>query len=174
MRTSLQQKLILSVMVTSLALVLLFAGGMIGYKGYALIVLSSVFAYVLTCEHLYGTTAFAYVLTSALAWLIIPDKNCSAAYILLLGHFPIFKSFIDSSGINKIIGLCLKLIYCNIFVILALCIVLFGLKKSVPDISMPKWAVVSLLQLVFIAMDLIHSFCRWFYVDKIRSGIMHN
>lgn len=160
-------------MVVALELVFLFASGMLGKAGYVLIGISSVFAYVLTTEKLYGTCAISFVLTSLIAWLIVPDKASAVAFLLIFGHYPMFKAAVDSANISKGIGFFLKLIYCNLFVTVGLAIVLFVLKKSIPQINLPKYIVILLLELVFVLLDFVHTFLRWIYVDKLRSMIVH-
>lgn len=172
MRIGAGQRLTLAAMVSALGLVFVFASGMFGYVGYSLLLIASVFMYVLTCEGLYGTSVITFIFTAAVAFLIVPDKISAACYALLIGHFPIFKSFIDTRLNNRVTKLCVKLLYCNAWVAAALCAAIFIFKITIPELPLPKWCVVLMLEAVFVVLDALHSFCRWVYVDKIRSGIV--
>lgn len=173
MRISDSQKLWLTVMVTALELVFLFAAGMFGIAGYALLVIASVFTYVLTAEDLYLHAALSYIAVTAISFLIVPDKVTAAAFAGLIGHFPIFKSAVEKYGKNRLAGFCIKLLYCNIWIIAALCIAIYVFKVKIPtDVPVPKWVVVTGAELVLIVTELFHTFAKWLYTEKLRSGIV--
>ena len=172
MRIGAVQKFTLAAMVSALGLVFVFASGMFGYFGYPLLLIASAFTYVLTCEGLYGTSVITFIFTAVIAYFIVPDKMSAVCYAVIIGHFPIFKSFVDTRLNNRITKLCIKLLYCNAWVIAALCAAIFIFKITLPELPLQKWCVVLLLEAVFIVLDALHSFCRWVYVDKIRSGIV--
>ena len=173
MRISFGQKVMIAVMVIAINLVFIYASGMLGYAGYALLLLASAATYTLTCEGMYGIAFASYILTSGLAYLIVPDKITAIAYFAFFGHYPLFKTYIDGHIHGKTAALCVKLLYCNAWLVTGLCFVLFVLEKSIPSIPMmPKWLVILCVEAVFVLLDCVHSFSRWLYTEKLRSGIV--
>lgn len=167
------QKLWLTLMVIALELVVIFAAGMFGYFGYALLCAASVFTYVLTCEGLYLHAFISYAAVSIIGFLIVPDKATAIAFAGLFGHYPLFKTAADAKLQNRAAAFCVKLLYCNVWLIAALCVVIFILKISLPtDLPLPMWAVVCLVEAALCITELIHTFCRWLYSEKLRSGIV--
>lgn len=173
MRISSGQKFSLTLMVTALELVCIFAAGMFGYAGYALLLISSVFSYVLLSEDMYLYAFLSYIAVSVIGYFIVPDKTTAIVFAGLAGHYPLFRTLADKRVQSGLASFCIKMLYCNVILIAALCLSVFVLKISVPtELPLPKWAVICLAESVLVLMELVHRFCRWLYVEKIRSGIV--
>lgn len=173
MRLPVSQRFILTVMVTTVSVTILFAAGMLGMAGYTLLLIASCATYVLTCEHLYKEAVFAYLAVTALAFLIVPDKTTAVVYAGLVGHYPLFKTICESRIKGKLTALCVKLLYCNAWLIAAICIVLYVFKISIPtELPVPKWLVVLGAEAVLLVTELVHTFFKWLYTEKLRSGIV--
>lgn len=173
MRVSFGQKLSIVIMVVAINLVFIYAAGMFGIPGYALLLLSSVATYTLTCEGFNGCAFFAYLLTAGIGYLIAPDKIAAIAYGAFFGHYPMFKTAMDKHFKNKLTAGCLKLLYCNGWLIVGLLFVLFALQKSIPThLPIPMWLVILSVEIAFCIMDAVHTLVKWLYTEKLRSGIV--
>ena len=173
MRLTDGQKISLTLMVTALELVMLYAAGMFGIGGYALLAIASVFTYVLTAEDLYIHAVVSYIAVTAIAFLVVPDKVTPLVFAGLIGHYPLFKAAIDKHSGNKLAAFCIKLLYCNLFLIAALCIVRFIFHISIPtDIPVPKWLVIIGVEAALTVTELLHTFAKWLYTEKLRSGMV--
>ena len=173
MRISGSQKIMLAVMVIALELVFIYASGMFGLPGYVILLISSAAAYTLTCEGLYGIAFFTYITAGVAGILISPDKISAIAFLAFFGHYPLFKTYVDSNTKNKIAAMCIKLLYCNAWVIAALLIVIFAMKIPLPtDLPIPMGVCVLIAEAGFFIFDLLHSAAKWLYTEKIRSGIL--
>lgn len=173
MRISAGQKWSVAIMAVSVNLVFVYAAGMFTPVSYGLMLFSALATYALTCEALYGTALLAYVVTGGIALFIVPDKLTAVLYLALMGHYPVFKSYVDSRGINRLAAWCVRLLYCNLWLIAGICFVLFISGQHMPaDLPVPVWACVLIIEAGFIVMDIIHSVFRKIYVEKFRTGIV--
>ena len=114
-KLGLSQKLTLGAMICALTLLCLYAVTILPVGRIALYFLSSVFIYALTCERAYLSALTSFMATSALAFLLLPEKTSFYAYVGLLGHYGIFKIVIDSHVSDRFLRFLIKLLYCNIF-----------------------------------------------------------
>lgn len=173
MKVSFTQKITLMLMTAALGLVFIYAAGMIGYVGYALLVFASVVMYILTTERWYGFAVFAFLLTSAIAFFIVPNKVCFAVYACLIGHYAIARSLIDEWFTDKIIKLCLKLLYCNIWLIVGFCLLIFALHMQIPTkLPIPMGVITVGAQVALIAFEALHMLLRKLYIEIIRDNIL--
>lgn len=172
MRISFKQKLSISLMVTALSLVALYAGGMFGYAGYGLVFFASVFMHALLCESLYGMSIFTFLLTAGVAFFISPDKIPVAVYVALLGHYPIFKRLIDNKLRDKIIGACIKALYCTAWVTGGVCILVFIMDMKIPaELPVPIWLIIIGAEAAFLLLDAVHTFFGWLCREKLHDGL---
>ena len=94
-------------------------------------------------------------------------------YIVLLGHFGIFKTWFDSVMPDKVVQSAVKVLYCDVFFILGVfaAIKLLGLDIASIALPVPVWAAVLILQAVFFAYDKLYWLCQRFYDERIRPSI---
>ncbi|NLB62146.1 MAG: hypothetical protein GX802_07025 [Clostridiales bacterium] len=172
MKLSIATKMSLSSMVVALSVVLLYAAGMIPYIRLVLLLTASVSIYALLCEEEFLFAFLAYLATGLLSALLVPDKMFAVLYVGLFGHYAIFKVFIDGKVKDKIIGHCIKLLYCNVFLALGifLGIKLFGF--TIPQIKIPQWLIIVAVEALLVAFDLLQGFAFRFYEYRIRSVLL--
>lgn len=161
-------------MAVALTVLSLFSASVLPWSKIACCFLSSVFVYVLATEGLYTFALLSYLASAALAYLLLPDKSPCYAYIALLGHYGIFKTFIDRKMKDKVLRFIFKLMYCNAFTLISIFLVCFIMKMDL-SVMLPDWKlwiILAALQAAFIGFDLLYSLCCRFYDTVIRNAIL--
>lgn len=172
MKLSVATRMSLSSMVVAISVVLLYAAGMIPYIRLVLLLTASVSIYALLCEEEFLFAFLAYLATGLLSALIIPDKTFAVLYIGLFGHYAIFKVFIDSKVKDKIIGHCIKLLYCNAFLALGIFLALKVFNFTMPQIKIPQWLIIVAVEVLLVVFDLLQGFAFRIYEYRIRSVLL--
>lgn len=172
-RLSIAKTITLGAMCAALGLLCLYAAAVLPTGRIAAYFLSSIWVYVLCAESAYIGALAVYITTSLLALILIPDRAAAVPYIVLLGHFGIFKTWFDSVMPDKVVQSAVKVLYCDVFFILGVfaAIKLLGLDIASIALPVPVWAVVLILQAVFFAYDKLYWLCQRFYDERIRPSI---
>ena len=174
-RLSPAKKLTLGAMVTALTMLSLYAAAVLPAGRISCYFLSSIFIFALCAEGAYVTALTAFAASAGLAWLLLPDKLVAAAYTLLLGHYNIFKTILDTHLESIPFRVVLKLLYCSVFTAAGLyvAIILIGVDvmANLPE-WLPVWGVVAAAEAAFIMLDVLQSLLGKFYVSRIRSVIV--
>lgn len=173
MKLSHSIKISLSSMVVALSVVLLYMAGMIPYIRLVLLLTASVSIYVLLCENEYIYAFLAYLATGILSMLLVPDKTFAVFYIGLFGHYAIFKVFIDDKIKDKIIGHCVKLLYCNAFLALGIFLAVKVFGFTIPSVNFPQWLIIIAIEFALVVFDLLQSFAFRIYEYRIRNLLLH-
>ena len=107
-----------------------------------------------------------YIVTAALALLLLPDKFAALAYVILFGHYAVVKSLLERIPQPILIWVC-KLVLCNL--LFALLIRLFGavFLDNLPE----RLRMIPLLHLfgsiAFVIYDIVFSMLIRFYQQRI-------
>lgn len=131
--------------------------------------LSSVFIAVLVIE--FGTTTawLFYAATSLLALVLIPDKLRLMPYLLILGHYGIWKTYIED--LNKpLLEIILKLTVLNAAAFIAYFITR-ELFFSQISIGISLWLLLPGLELLFLIYDYVFTLWIRFYLQRIRPHL---
>lgn len=160
-------------MCTALSVLCLYAAAVLPTGRLALYFLSSLFVYALSGEGAYLGAVCVYMASSALSLIMLPDRVSALPYIALLGHYGIFKAWIDSVMPDKIVRAAIKILYCDAFFVAAVLVAikLFGISLTGIELPVPIPIGVVVLQLVFLAYDLLYWFCQRMYDERIRPAI---
>lgn len=163
----------ISAMCTALSVLGLYAAAVMPTGRLALYFISSLFVYVPAAEGAYAGSLGVYAASSLLSLLILPGRAAAAPYIILLGHFGIFKSWFDTIMPDKIVQSAVKLLYCDAFLAIGVLagIKLFGLDVAGMDIKLPIWAIVLIAQAAFLVYDKLYWICQRIYDERIRPYI---
>lgn len=174
-RLSPAKKLTLGAMVAALTILSLYAVAALPAGRVACYFLASIWIYALACEGAYGTALLAYAASAGLAWLLLPDKLVAAAYTLLLGHYNVFKTMLDTHMESLPFRVVLKLLYCSLFtaagLYLAIVVLEIDVMASLPD-WLPAWGLVAAAEGVFLFLDLLQSLVCRFYRSRLRGIIV--
>ena len=107
------KQITLSAMCIALTVLSLYAAAVLPTMRIACYFLSSVFVYILCAEQAYLSAFLVYAASVALGLLLLPSKAALIPYALLLGHYGIFKTFLDEHIGDRLVGSVLKLLYCD-------------------------------------------------------------
>jgi hypothetical protein len=131
--------------------------------------LSSVFIAVMILE--YGTAAgwIFYIATYLLALIIIPQKLRLIPYILILGHYGVFKTLIEGLN-NRFFEAVLKLLVLNIGFLLAYLTVTILLAVKIHLPFHPAFIIIG-VQPLFLVYDFVFTLFIRFYLDRIKPTI---
>ena len=102
-------------MCTALGVLCLYAAAVLPTGRVALYFLASLFVYVPAAEGAYLGAVGVYLATGVLSLLILPSRAAAVPYIVLLGHFGIFKTWFDSVMPDKVVQSAVKVLYCDVF-----------------------------------------------------------
>lgn len=173
-RVTLAQKITLGAMVCALSVVCLYAASVFPSGRLIMFFLSGVFVYALTLENAYITAIMSFLASSAVAFFIIPNKLVVVPYICLLGHYGIFKVFIDGKIKDTAGRLLIKLVYSNMFFAgaAALMYYVFDVRLTGFALTIPIWLLVLIVEIALIIYDLLYTLCQRIYENRIRRYII--
>ena len=168
------KQITLGAMCIALTVLSLYAAAVLPTMRIACWFISSVFVYILCAEQAYFSALLVYAASTALAFLILPSRMALIPYAFLLGHYGIFKTFLDERLGDRFVGSLLKLLYCNLFFALAVLLAVFVMKYDLSALTLPVplWAVVPLLQIAFLLYDFLYFTCQKFYLAHIRNAVI--
>ncbi len=168
--------LTLGAMCAALTVLCLYAACVLPTGRLALYFLSSLFIYALSGEEAYGWAVVMFFACCGLGLAIVPNRISLLPYVFLLGHYGIFKPWLDRRMPDRVVRAALKLLYCNAFFALAVCAAVYAAGFDLATLPLPEflplWAAVLLLQAAFLAFDLLYWFCQRFYDERVRYAIM--
>lgn len=131
--------------------------------------LSSVFCALVIIENGIKAGALFYLGTFLLALMVIPNKLRLIPYIIILGHYPIWKTYIERIN-HQLKELVLKLLVLNLGTLIAY----YGFTALfLQNIVLPidiRFVFLG-LQLVFIVYDYVFTLLISFYLKNIRPKI---
>lgn len=168
------KQITLSAMCIALTMLSLYAAAVLPTMRIACYFLSSFFVYILCAEHAYLSAFLIFAASAGLGFLLLPSKIALVPYAFLLGHYGIFKTFLDERIEDRLVGSILKLLYCNFFFALAVLLAVFvmGYDLSTLELPIPLWWVVPLLQAAFLAYDFLYLTCQKIYLTRIRNAVI--
>lgn len=173
MKLSESKKISIGAMVIALNVVILYAASVLPTGRLACYFISSLFIYALICERAFLTAFVSFAATVGIGFMLLPNKTALIPYALLLGHYGLFKRFIDLRIEDGAIRLVIKLLYCNLFTGIGVggALAIFGSQwmEYLPQI--PVWLLVIIAQAAFILLDYLYALCQRFYEARIRKFI---
>ncbi len=171
----LTKQITLGAMVAALTILCLYAAASLPTGRLAFYFLSSLFIYVLCCEGAFAMAGVCFLAVSLLSFFLLPDKLAFVVYTLLLGHYGIFRAFLEMRVRGRVIRTLIKLLYCDVFTLaglyLATALFSYDLPGMMPN-WLPVWGLVLLVQAVFILADLLYALCVRFYETQLRSALV--
>ncbi|MBQ9833025.1 MAG: hypothetical protein IJO48_04750 [Clostridia bacterium] len=173
-RLTVAKRTVLGAMTVALTVLCVYAAAVLPTMRAVAYFISSLFVYVLVCEKAYGAAVLSYIASAVLSFVLIPDKIAILPYVLLLGHFGIFKVFIDRKITDKFVGFVFKLIYCNVFTLIALLLIMyvFNISDFVISVEIPLWVIITAAQVIFVVFNYVYTLCQQFYDTRLRSVIV--
>ena len=133
----------------------------------SLYALSSFYVSIVIMEYGIGSGWLFYVVTALLSLIVVPDKIGVLPYVLFFGVYGIIKMYIEK--IRKLaVEILLKLLYFNISIGICYILakeILFG----EISINISWWALIVILEVVFIVYDYVYSLFIQYYDDRLRK-----
>ncbi|MEL7608560.1 MAG: hypothetical protein AAGU74_03575 [Bacillota bacterium] len=164
-------KITLGAMATALTLVALYASSVLPAGRLVCFFLSSLFAYALCAEGAYMSAFISFLASATLAFLLIPDKNVLLPYVILLGHYGIFRTFLYARVKDFLLRSALLLIYCNAFTAIGILLAMFVLRLDVmallPDLAL--WLLIVAAEAGFVALGVLYAIAAHYYDIRLRS-----
>lgn len=150
----------------ALAVVTVFLAAVMPTGRLSLYCLSSFYVSVVIMEYRTGSGWLFYVATSLLSLIVVPDKISVIPYLLFFGVYGIVKWYAER--IRKLgIEIALKLLYFNVSV--GICYIL-AKEVLFSDVSIPAqwWALIAILEAVFLIYDYVYTLFIKYYNDRLR------
>lgn len=162
------KKLTVAAILAALCVIFLYLGSLLPAVKISAVALSSLLPAVAVIHCGCFWAAGVYAVAGALSLLLLPDKTCAIWFLLVLGHYGIFKSLIERVP-NRVVEWVLK------NVLFALCITLMFLffrtffLAALPHYA--EWLLFAGLLICFILYDIAFSALISFYCRRIRPHI---
>ena len=159
--------LTLSALFSALCVVTLYIASVWPTGQYGIVAFASLFIAASVIETGLKQGIYVFIVTSALALLLLPDKSAALLHVLFFGYYPILKNLIEKVK-NTIVRWFLKLLIFNI----PLTIIWFLFKMLLPAFgeNVPAAAIVYLFgNAVFILFDYGYSNVLRLYEHRLRS-----
>lgn len=118
-------------------------------------------------------TWLVWLATSLATFLLFPGKTVWMLYLLIFGIYPILKAYIER--LPRYVWLILKLVYINAILIISAFLVelIFGIPLIAVKKLWMKIGIYLLLNLAFVAYDILLTAASRIYFEKIRNRIRH-
>lgn len=162
------KKLTVSAILTALCVIFLAGGSFVPNMALSFVAASALLPAVAVIQCGYFWAAAVYAASGLLALLLLPDKTCALWFLIVLGHYGIFKSLIERLK-SPVIEWLLKILLFG-----ALLLVLFFLFRTVFRGVLPQyseWILLGGLLVCFVLYDIAYSALISFYLRRIRPHI---
>ena len=167
-------RLAVAAMATALGVLFMFAASAIPAGKLALCFLASLMIWIPLNERGgLGPALLCYLATAALVFLIVPNKLYFGAYVLLFGLYGFIKLGVDTVIEDRLIAFVVKVIIMNALCVLGLFIASRVLGQNALSMlpEYPLYLVIPLLEIAFIAYELLYSFCIKVFDERLRDII---
>lgn len=163
-------------MCTALTVLSLYAAAVLPTMRLAFYFLSSVFVFMLADEERYVGALLSFLSSGAAAFFVLPNPLAALPFFALLGHYGIFRTWLDRRLADKLLRFLLCMLYCNVLaalgVLAAVFLFQFDLAAFARLLPAPVWALILALQAGFALYDLLYWICAKFYIERIKSSLI--
>lgn len=135
----------------------------------SLYALSSFFISIIIMEFGIASGWAFYVVSGLLALLVVPGKLGVAPYLAFFGVYGALKYYIERLG-NIFFEYAIKIVYFNFCLTAAFLLAEEILFKDIAA-KFPVWAIIIILQILFIVYDYVYSLFISYYREKIRGKL---
>lgn len=164
------RRISLTAMMMALSVLALYLGAVLPTGRLTLYVVSSLFFAPLAYEREVGLSLLAFIGTSLIGLLILPNKLMLLPYVLFFGHYGIGKYLLERIR-SKPLSIVLKLVYFDICMPL-----IYWLAKDIlfANVALPLdiWVIALIAQPGFILFDFAYSLALDIYFKSIRPRLM--
>jgi len=172
-RLDLEKVLAIFAMTIALTVLMLYTASLFSGLAIFCCLFAVFFLYILSHEALYLWGFFAYALSLIISGLLC-GLGAPLLFYLVLGHYGLFRPFLDKHMRDPITGCFLKLAYLNAFILIAVLTAVLGfsidLSAYLPNI--PRFLLILLMECGLFAMELLFGLWQKFYKNHIRNAIL--
>lgn len=163
------KKITLSGILLSFAVISLFLATVVPTNTLSFYALSSFFVAIIVLQFGIKSGWIFYLASSALSFILLPDKAGLVPYLAFFGLYGIIKFYIER--LNKIVlEYILKLAFFNSALFLALMLVKQFLLEHV-NVNFPWWIIILVFEIAFIAYDYVYTLFIQFYNTKLKRKL---
>ncbi|MBQ9898049.1 MAG: hypothetical protein IJM44_01170 [Ruminococcus sp.] len=158
--------------VSALCLVTMFLAGVMPALYLLLPMIAGVLMMIIAVEVNTPWALLTYIAVSLLSLLITADKEAALIFILLFGHYPILRFYIQRIKLRPL-RILIKLAVCNICVIsyFYITVYIFGLKEMLDEFSdygrYGSYIMLGLANVIFVLYDLNLDLCYSTYKKRL-------
>lgn len=172
-------RLALAAMSTALGVLAIYISSVLGTSRIALLFISSLMIWIPIKEQgglLYGF--LTYLATSALAYLLIPDKLYAGIYAVFFGLYGFIQLGADKLTKKKVFSFLLKFLCCNLLIGIAFelgCLYLdldITIAALLSSLKLPLYALIIIIEAAIIAFILLYLFCTGVFDRELRKLII--
>jgi hypothetical protein len=153
----------------ALAVICLFLAVVLPTNRLAFYALSSFFSSIIIIESGIKSGWVFYAATAMLSAIIIPDKIGIIPYLIFFGIYGIIKFYIERMN-RIVVEYILKYVYFNICIAIAILLIKQFFVQSI-TVAIPWWAVILLLELVFLLYDYVYTLFIAYYRNKLKNKL---
>ena len=168
-KSSFDKRIVVSGVLVALSVIILYLGCAIEALDLTMSAIVSLLVVVIVIEMGYKYAWFAYLATSILSLLLLPQKTPAIFYACFMGFYPIIKSHVERIN-SAVLRWVIKLIAGNA----ALCAMFWLISLFIPDEFEGGWMLVATYILglaAFIMYDIALSKLITIYFLKIRDRV---
>lgn len=162
----------LSGMLSALTVVFLFFGSVVQIFAYVAPMICGLIMIILLNNVNKRSALTVFAVSSVIAVLLLPDKECALTYVFFFGWYPAAKDSFDKIK-SKFLKIVLKFVVYNVAVVLSqlACIYVFGIPF---DNMFGVWGIVILLllaNLLFVLYDKLFVLLSFIYMKKYHAKV---
>lgn len=169
-------KVALGGIVSAMCLVCMFIAGVIPMLYLLLPMIAGVLMMIIAEEVSISWAWLTYISVSILSLFITADKEAALIFIMLFGHFPIIRFYLDRIKL-RVVGFLIKMLICNICLVsyFYVTVYIFGIKEILKDMSdFGKYGALILLALsnvIFVFYDVNLGAIHNVYIKKFMPKL---
>lgn len=177
MKKKLSFKITLGGIVAAMSLIFMFFTGVMPIMAYTLPALAGAFLIVIVIENGKKWALLTYITVSIMSFFMTPDKEAAVLFTMLLGYYPIVKSFFEKIKFRPLEYLS-KIALFNVSIIISYQIIIriFGMKELLSEFkefgkySIPVFIIAA--NIAFILYDIALTGVISTYINTFRPKIM--
>jgi len=163
------KRVALSGILIALTVIVLFLATTLPTSRLSLYALSSFFISIVIIEYGIKNGWFFYLASLILTFIVIPNKIGLIPFVIFFGIYGLVKFYIER--LNRIaVEYVLKVIFFNMSLVIGIFFVKEFFLESI-NIRIPLWAIIAVLEIVFVIYDYVYSLFIQYYKAKVRKII---
>lgn len=160
--------------VSALCLVSMFLAGVLPALYLVLPMIAGMLLMIIAAEVGKRWALMTYISVSLLSMIITFDKEAALIFIMLLGHYPILRLYIEKLR-SKLLMLIIKLAVFNVCAVsyFYVTVYIFGIEEMVDEFERFGKYAMAVVLLICNLIFLMYDFCLRSFYDTYRKRLMH-